>query len=82
MATNTPVPSTKDLKTLQRDLQKNGTVWRCIQGGFIGGIISNEQATDLQNQLANVVDYCQQQQEIIFQLQSQLAQTKQTQLFS
>ena len=78
----TIVPSTKQLLDLKRGLQQTGTIWRCIQAGFIKGAITGQQAQDLQNELTNVVDYCQEQQKIIFQLQSQLAQSKQATLFN
>ncbi|MVM29915.1 hypothetical protein GO755_07715 [Spirosoma sp. HMF4905] len=76
------VPSTRELKALKQDLQPTGTVWRCIQAGFIKGLINTQQATDLQHQLATVVDYCQEQQAIIFNLQAELAKSKQTSLFN
>ncbi|GAB4050378.1 hypothetical protein [Spirosoma litoris] len=79
---NTPVPSTRELLNLKRGLLPTGTVWRCIQAGFIKGLINNQEATDLQQQLASVVDYCQEQQTIIFNLQVELARTKQTSLFN
>ncbi|GAB3990458.1 hypothetical protein GCM10028807_17670 [Spirosoma daeguense] len=79
---NVAVPSTRELQGIKQELTKTGKLTRCIEAGFIKGSINGQQATELKDTLAKVVDYCQEQQQIIFQLQTQLAQSKQSTLFN
>lgn len=76
------VPSTKELQTLKTELGTTGKLTRCIEAGFIKGSVNGEQATELKRQLTNLVDYSQELQKQLFQLQAELAQAKQATLFN
>ncbi|MBN8820780.1 MULTISPECIES: hypothetical protein [unclassified Spirosoma] len=70
-------PSTRELQALRMDLAATGNITRCIEAGFLKGTINSQQATGIKESLTRLVDYCKEQQEIIFQLQTKLAQTQQ-----
>lgn len=76
------VPSTKELQTLKTELAPTGKLTRCIEAGFMRGSVNGEQAAALKQQLSNLVEYSQELQKQLFQLQTELAQAKQSTLFN
>ncbi|WP_020603154.1 hypothetical protein [Spirosoma spitsbergense] len=77
----TTVPSTRELQAIKQDLAPTGNLTRCIEAGFLKGAINGQQANALKDMLANMVDYCQEQQSVIFKLQGQIFASQQSVIF-